>query len=118
MGFARERADLRQQLRGHAYAFTRGTRAIRKAPVSGKAHGGILRHRRDERLDALEEDVVTREGARIHRKERLPDARGPALVGEETVGLETEGRAGASATVVAVLGVDGRKKMRRARSLE
>src|SRR5256885_1621127 len=88
-----ERTHLRKQLLRHLQTLAPCALAQLPPPIAGQAHARILAHRGDERLHALVEDVVARERARVDREDRLPDARGPALLGEEAVGLESECRA-------------------------
>src|SRR5688572_27770080 len=80
-----EGADLRHQVGGKLEAVARGALAIVAAALARKAHARVLRHRGDERFDALEENILARERRRIDRDDRLPDARGLALLAEEAV---------------------------------
>src|SRR5450432_2674647 len=70
-GLARKAANFLEQLGGDAHAFARRALPIGEAPLAGEPHARVLGHRGDERLDALEENVVAGERARIHREERL-----------------------------------------------
>src|SRR5436190_19433056 len=74
--FSREAANARQERRGNLEPFRGGALAILPPTVARQAHGGILGHRRDERLDAFVEDLLPGERTRVDRHERLPDARG------------------------------------------
>src|SRR5258708_11206774 len=94
MGFSCEGMDLREQVGRDAHPFACRALAVGSAPLSWQAHARILRHRGDEGLDALEEDLVPGERLRVHPEARLADARGLAFLGEEAVRLESEGGAG------------------------
>src|SRR5690349_24112377 len=73
---AREVAELAQQIRreGDARSARAGTALPALRPR--KPHPFILDHRGDQRLDALEEDLVARERRGVHDEEGLPDPRG------------------------------------------
>src|SRR6516225_10171705 len=59
----REGANLAQQVGRHGHALLLGLAAIIAPPGAGQANFRILRHRGDQRLDALVEDVVAGERA-------------------------------------------------------
>src|SRR5258706_8488516 len=92
MGFSCKIADLRHEIGGNVNAVALRLLPVAQPSLAGQAHLGLLRHRGDERLDALEIHLVSGERRGIDRDEGLADSRGPAFLGEETVGLEAERR--------------------------
>src|SRR5690606_9640934 len=92
--YSREAAKGREKRRRHGDALAGGALRVARAALAGEPHALVGRHGRDERLHALEIDLVARERARIHREEALADARRAPFVGEEAVRLEAVGRAG------------------------
>src|SRR6478736_5976272 len=80
-----QRANLRHQLRRHRHALALRALAILAAPLARQAHFIVGEHRLDQGLHALVVHAAPGERARVDGENRLADARGPSLVGEEAV---------------------------------
>src|SRR5258706_7742083 len=90
MGLSCKIANLRHEIRGNANAVALRLLPVAQPSLAGQAHLGLLRHRGDERLDALEINVVAGECGGIGREEGLAGAAGPAPLGKEAVRFETQ----------------------------
>src|SRR5258705_9533351 len=76
MGLSCKIANLRHEIRGNANAVALRLLAVAQPALAGQAHLGLLRHRGDERLDALEINVLAGEGGGGDRREGPARARG------------------------------------------
>src|SRR5258705_12529533 len=76
MGLSCKIANLRHEIRRNANAVALCLLAVAQPSLAGQAHLGLLRHRGDERLDALEINVVAGECGGGGPREGLVGSRG------------------------------------------
>src|SRR5205809_3296015 len=88
-GFPRERADLREEVRGDAHAFSLPALAIGAASLAGKPHVIVGEHRLDERLDPPAVHRPSREPPGIHPEDGRPEPSLPSVCPATAVRLES-----------------------------